>query len=122
MSIIPAITHPTFCDPRACTVHRDNTVEHAEIGTAMRLVGSDVEITVRLVQDVDPDPLCGHVGDVLVQMSTHDLGFVNAAGDLIHADAWLTPADARLIGAALTVAADRAQRQQRSADLAGGAR
>jgi hypothetical protein len=121
VSIIPAITHPAFCDSRACTTNKLGDVDHAELGMPIRPTGSDVEITVRLVRTDEPGP-CGSTGDVQVQLTIDDLGFTNTAGELIRADAWLSLADARLVGAALTVAADRGEREQRSADLARGAR
>ena len=94
------IEHPSFCDPRLCTVDAATSVEHRDAALSWKPTGDDTELSVGLTR-IDCLEFDGRLGTPKVILGVQSvLGFADSA---------LTATDARMLAAALVCAAERAE-------------
>ena len=93
------LEHPSWCDPRLCDTDPGVSIEHRETPITWQLVGDDATVTLGLARIDGID--VPNVGTLLL-----NLGLETITGP---AEVDLTPADARLLGAALISRAERAE-------------
>lgn len=112
-------TCPAWCDPRTHVDHGPNShdQEHREEGLTWKPLVADTTLTVRLVQFEEIE-VPNSASDVMVHLSVTDNGWelpITVGTDL-------NPSDARMLAAVLVSAAERAEAEQRRAQINGGAR
>jgi hypothetical protein len=95
-----AIEHPSYCDPRLCTVHSGHYAEHRSAPMEWTPNGDDTSVSVGLVRIDGLD--VPYTGDpkVTLRITTED-----GEDGITH----LTGTDARMLAAALVCAAERAE-------------
>jgi len=105
MHIEHGITHPTYCDPRAC-VHDTGNVDHRSTPLEFKPTIDDYRVSVGLARmdGIGPFP---HTGGDSVRLDLFDLASNCACGRDRELGSDLSATDARLLAAALSCAADQ---------------
>lgn len=110
MHIQPSITHPSWCDPRCCTAESHN-VDHRATPMQWKVSADDVLVTAGLSRYDCADPERPAAGLALARLGLRGL-VCDADGEPSTIEFDLSPADARLLAAALVCVAEQVEAEQ----------
>ncbi len=100
------ITHPTYCDPRACLNLSTDNVDHRSTPLTFKPSVADIRVSVGLARMDGTGPF-PHTGNDAVRVELFDLASDCRCGEDRELGSDLSAADARLLAAALSCAADQ---------------
>jgi len=106
MHIEHGITHPTYCDPRACLHLSTDNVDHRSTPLEFKPTADDYRLSVGLARMDGTGPF-PHTGTDYVRLTLLDLASNCRCGEDRELGTDLSATDARLLAAALSCAADQ---------------